>query len=291
MAGILITGANGVVGYPLRERLIRERVNYCSVSRRPTDVVDKNIVQWDLHLQIDDQVREQLLVAKLDTLIHCAPIWLLPNHLENLISLGIRRIVAFSSSSVISKQKSKDNSENQLVQQLIEGEEALKHICSDHNIAFTIFRPSMIYGYGRDQNVSHIANFIKKYGFMILVGQATGLRQPVHADDLVDASMTVLNESNTYNQTYHLAGAQVLSYRAMVEAIFVALQKRPKIISLPLPIFRLALKMAALFGRFSYTAEMADRMNSDLNYENSDAENDFSYAPQAFLSEPSRDLF
>ena len=290
MTGILITGANGVVGYPLRERLIRERVNYCSVSRTPTESGDKNIVQWDLHQQIDDQVRQQLLEAKLDTLIHCAPIWLLPNHLENLISLGITRIVAFSSSSVLSKQKSKDSSENQLVQQLIEGEEALKQICIDHKIAFTIFRPSMIYGYGRDQNVSHIANFIKKYGFMILVGQATGLRQPVHADDLVDASMIVLNESNAYNRTYHLAGAQILSYRAMVEAIFVALQKRPKIISLPLPIFRLALKVAALFGRFSYTAEMADRMNSDLNYDNSAAKNDFSYAPQPFLSEPSRDL-
>ncbi len=76
----------------------------------------------------------------------------------------------------------------------------------------------------------------------------------------------------------------------MVKRIFVALDQRPLIISIPLWLFRPALAIAAKISGFSYTTEMAERMNQDLNYDYTDAANDLNFSPQKFLKNPDRDL-
>jgi len=293
-AKILVTGINGVVGFPLCQRLNELQITYKTLSRSSVGGDGTHVskatspIQWDLNHRIDEPALTQL--GECDTLFHCAPIWLLPVHLEALHEKGLKRIVVFSSSSVISKANSMDASENQLVQVLSGAETALTEFCANHDIALTIFRPSMIYGYARDQNITHISKFIRRYHFICLVGEAKGLRQPVHAQDLVDACLAVLDNSATFGNTYNLAGAEVISYRVMVKRIFLALELTPRIISLPLFVYRFALRIAKLFGRFSYTPEMADRMNQNLIYDCVDAEQDFGYMPQKFLCNPKQDL-
>ena len=223
-------------------------------------------------------------------MVHCAPLWLLTKHLEHIFASGVKRVIAFSSSSVSSKQQSNDSSEQILVQSLKSAEETIIAHCKANKVALTIFRPSMIYGHCRDQNITHIAKFINKYGFMILVGKASGLRQPVHADDLVNACVSVFDQQTTYNQAYYLAGAEELSYRVMVERIFNGLDKPVRILTVPLFLLRISLKLASLTGKFSYTSEMADRMRQNMNYDHSMAVKDFQYSPQVFLKFPKRDL-
>lgn len=281
---ILLTGANGVVGQPMAEHLQAVGAVMQSVSRKPSE----QQLQWNLHHNPSLATLEAL--SGCTQLIHCAPIWLLPAHLEKLYALGIRRMVVFSSSSVISKQHSAEPQEQELVVLLETAEQDIQKFCEQTEMRFTIFRPSLIYGRCLDENITHIANFIKKRGFMLLAGQAKGLRQPVQADDLVTAALTVIDHPNTVNKIYTLAGAEQLSYRAMVERIFVGLQKTPRVISVPLWLFRLALKTASLLGSFNYTAQMANRMNQDLAYSNQAAMDDFGYDPQPFLSQPERDL-
>ncbi len=281
---ILLTGANGVVGVPMAERLASNGVDVVSVSRKPTG----EQYQWDLSQSPPAGTLAALNQCR--QLIHCAPIWLLPPHLLALHSAGVKRIVAFSSSSVISKQHSGNAQEQMLVNSLTDAEHAIERFCREHDMQFTLFRPSMIYGRGLDENVTHIAKFITKRGFMLLAGQAKGLRQPVQAEDLVTATLTAIENPKTVNKTYTLAGAEQLTYRAMVERIFIGLNRTPRVICIPLPCFRLALKLASLFTSFNYTPEMANRMNQDLAYSNHDAIQDFAYSPQAFLTQPERDL-
>jgi len=288
---VLVTGANGVVGMPLCSRLTELGVEFKSISRSSKSGRNKtntNALQWNL----DEQANEDLIksLGAVVTLIHCAPLWLLPKQLDTLRTLGLKRVVAFSSSSVISKNNSADASENELVKNLSNAEMDINAFCTNYDIALTIFRPSMIYGYSRDQNVTHLARFIRKYRCMMLVGDAKGLRQPVHANDLVDACLRAMDKPATYGNTYNLAGGQVMSYQEMVGYIFKALKIKPRIVSIPLGIYRFALRLASITSKFSYTAEMANRMNQDLNYDCTDAIADFGYAPQAFLTNPKRDL-
>ena len=285
---IILTGARGVVGWPLSQRLRAEARPFKAVSRVSTNPPGENLVCWDLHCAMSTEQAIQLTPAT--TLIHCAPIWLLSARISDFIALGVRRVIVFSSTSVQSKQTSSDASEQALVARLAEAEQTLARVCREAEVKLTIFRPSMIYGYGRDQNVFKIATVIRRFGFMLLVGKATGLRQPVHADDLVDACITALESPQTYDKTYTLAGAEPLSYRSMVERIFKGLGKKPRLYRLPLSVFRGLLWTASKLTRFDYTPEMANRMNQDLVYDFQPATQDFGYQPQAFLSQPQRDL-
>lgn len=287
---ILVTGANGVVGKPLCQRLDEENRAFKRVSRDSTT----GDIQWDLNHDLNPNQYQSL--KGVTTLIHCAPIWLLNNHIATLHALGIKRMVVFSSTSVLSKQASINAHEQLLVKQLKDGESALTNFNSSNNINdsdclnYTILRPSMIYGYGRDQNVSHIAKFIKKYHFMVLMGKATGLRQPVHCDDLVTTSIDIINQTHCYSKTYNLAGASVFTYRQMVERIFREMNRKALILNAPLFVFKLSFWLLNKIGRFAYNSEMANRMNQDLCYDYQAAKDDFNYAPQAFLEHAERDL-
>lgn len=284
---VLLTGANGVVGQPLLETMIDSNFDVLRVSRK-VEAGEEQSLEWDLQQPLSTLQTER--ISRCDTLIHCAPIWLLPEHLAQLSELGIKRLVVFSSTSVISKKHSVDPSEQNLVNQLSAAEEAIKARCEHTNVAYTILRPSMIYGYGRDQNVSKIAAMISRYKFMVLAGKAKGLRQPVHADDLVKVVLDNLGNTKSYAQTYSLAGGEALSYRSMVERIFTGMGLTPRIVSVPESLMRTILWLAAKVTRFDYTSSMATRMSQDLVYDCEAARQELGFDPQSFLVNPQRDL-
>lgn len=283
---ILITGARGVIGQPLCWRLATSADGYLAVSRAAEGAVQT--LQWDLN----DSLSEKHLrkISACTKIIHCAPLWLLPKHFSSLAKAGINQMVAFSSTSVIAKKSSTDHHDISLVKTLEEAEQNLTRLAGEHGVALTILRPSMIYGNGLDENISHIARKIKRLKIMPLAGQAQGLRQPVHAEDLVDAAIAVLERRSSGIKIYNLGGGDILSYRAMVVKIFQALGIKPRFMVIPLWFFRVLLRVLSLFSSFDYTASMADRMNVDLVYDHNAASIDFGYQPQGFLLHPERDL-
>ncbi|MEQ1530588.1 MAG: NAD-dependent epimerase/dehydratase family protein, partial [Methylococcales bacterium] len=116
-----------------------------------------------------------------------APIWILPDYFSFLEQHQVRRVVALSSTSRFSKLNSSDPEEQVMVKQLIAAEERLQIWAESKAIDWIILRPTLIYGYGRDKNITEIARFIKRFGFFPVFGKAQGLRQPVHAEDVAQA--------------------------------------------------------------------------------------------------------
>lgn len=228
---------------------------------------------------------------RFDVLIHMAPLWLLPDNLERMIAAGVRRVIAFSSTSAESKRHSPDAGDRALAVALVSAEDRLKAHAAATNIGLTLFRPTMIYGYGRDGNVMAIARLIKKLGFFPIAGQGKGLRQPVHAGDLADAALSCLATASTAGRTYNLGGAEVLSYTDLVGRIFTALGRKPRVIHVAPTIYGALMGIAAtlkLTGGVSPGA--AERMNEDLCFDARSAETDFGYRGSAFLTDPKRDL-
>ena len=286
---ILIAGANGIVGRHLAERLQSHfglNGNIVCLSRRADSDNAKQKATWlqgDLELRID--------LPKVDLMFHCAPIWLLPKHIESLARSGLKRLIAFSSTSAITKADSRSEEERSLSRLLQESEQAVIRNCVNAGLAYTVFRPTMIYGYGEDHNISTIARFIRRFRFFVVAGQAKGLRQPVHVDDLVAASTAAVGAKAAINRTYDLAGGEVMEYREMVQRIFRALGLEPHIVSLPVALYRVLLQaLGRISGNNSYSGGMADRMNEDLNFDYTGATTDLGYSPQKFLSDPQRDL-
>lgn len=287
---ILLSGANGVVGQPLNQYLIEHNNSCVRVSRKLTqgNSVQRDSLQWDMQQALTEQQKKQIEAC--DRLIHCAPIWFLPAHLKDLKSVGISRYVVFSSTSVIGKQQSQNSHEKKVVKLIADAEQQLLSKAAELDIKLTILRPSMIYGYGLDQNISRIARLISRLKFMLIAGKGSGLRQPVHADDLVNAAVSCLDNPKTVGKTYNLAGGERLTYRQMVERIFAGLKLKSRMIAVPVKLYRAVLWTASKFTQFDYTADMADRMNQDLIYDLTAAKQDFNYQPQNFLEQPNRDL-
>jgi len=297
---VLVIGAGSQIGRFLLPRLLERGFTVHALSRSHP-VGNKQGIIWH---QADIE-KLDLPDVEADGLIHLAPLPLLPPLLPRLIRndsslsapglnappkkggrAGLKRVIAFGSTSRFVKQTSSDPHERAVALKLAEAEQAIAAFCEPIDLPWTVFRPTLIYGCGVDRNVTFIANFIRSYGFFPLIGGGQGLRQPVHADDLASACLSALDNPATFNRAYELSGGETVSYREMVTRIFASMGKTPRFLHVSLPVFQAAMKVMSWLPRYRHlSAEMARRMNQDLCFDHGEARRDFGYAPRGF--EPS----
>ena len=191
--------------------------------------------------------------------------------------------VALSSTSRFTKTDSSDPAEQDLARHFADSEERLRQWAESHGIEWVVLRPTLVYGYGLDRNISLIAGFIRRFGFFPTVGAASGLRQPVHASDVAYACAASLRCPDAANHAYNISGAERLSYREMVERIFSALCRKPRFMTIPLWMFAVAMRMLKIVPRFSkLSPAMAERMNQDMVFGHEEAARDLGFAPRPF---------
>ena len=174
--------------------------------------------------------------------------------------------------------------ERAFADRLVAAEDAVAQQGQALGMRWTIFRPTLIYGCGMDRNITLIRRIVRWAGFFPLLGAGSGLRQPVHADDLAAACLAVLDKPVCQDRGYELSGGEVLSYRAMVTRIFASLQLKVRLVTVPVALFATLLRLIALVPRYrDFNVAMAQRMNEDLAYRHDEARRDFGYQPRKFL--------
>jgi len=213
-----------------------------------------------------------------------APIWVLPDYFDFLLTKGARRIVALSSTSRFTKADAKDPADRQLANKLAAAEEELASWAESNGIDWIILRPTMIYGGGHDQNISRIARLIHRFGFFPVFGPAQGRRQPVHVDDVAKACLAALETSSTKNMAMNISGAEVLSYTEMVSRVFRAMNRSPRIVRIPAVVFKAALVVSGLIPGFrKLSFGMIERMNQDLVFDHQQASEALDFTPRKFV--------
>lgn len=212
-----------------------------------------------------------------------APIWVLPEYFSLIEAAGARRVVVLSSTSRFTKVGSGDTAENAIAARLIDAEARVQVWAANRGIEWVILRPTLIYGHGRDKNITELARWIRRFGFFPLLGKALGLRQPVHADDVAAACGAALLSSAAGNSAYNLSGGETLTYREMVERIFAAMNRRARFVTIPLGVFRFAITCLRWLPRYrKWTTAMAERMNQDMVFDYADAARDLNFSPRPF---------
>ncbi|CAL8975118.1 hypothetical protein RHODGE_RHODGE_04093 [Rhodoplanes serenus] len=213
--------------------------------------------------------------------IALAPIWTLPNWFDRLETHGVRRIVALSSTSAVSRAASADAGEREVAARLVAAEERLAAWADRRGIAWMVLRPTLIWGRG-DRNVGEIARLIRRIGVVPVAGAACGRRQPVHVEDVADACRAALALARP-GRIYTVSGSETPTCRAMVERVFAALGRPPRIVPVPVPLIRAGVTALRLVPRFrGWSPGMADRMNRDQVFDHEDAARDFGFAPRGF---------
>ncbi|MGM4997199.1 SDR family oxidoreductase [Tardiphaga sp. 538_B7_N1_4] len=268
-------GASGIVGGYIVEQLVRSGQRPQALSRQSRQSAG---VDW---LQGDLADPAALQVSAVKTLYCSVEIGLLANALPQIATPSLKRVVVFTSTSIVTKIESEILAERELLQRLADGERRLIATCERLGIGWTILRPTVIYAEGRDGNVSRLARLIQRFGFLPLMGNGEGRRQPVHAEDLAMGAIAAARSTAAVNKTYAVPGGEILSYREMVERIFDALGKPRRIVSAPPVIWRLAFALAKPFFPHANVA-MGTRMSKDMVFDAAPAATDFGWAPRGF---------
>ena len=218
-----IFGATGLVGRHLAQRLADGGFEGLCLSRgtEPAPYEAPPGFSWG-----SAPAKESLRVPSSAVLFSLVPISALPALVARID--GGDRLVALSTSSVLFKAESPDPHERDLARGLRRAEEEVQRLCDGRGIAWTIFRPTLIYDPGRDANVSAIADFVRRFGVFPIVRPGAGHRQPIHAGDVAQAMAAAADAPAARNALFGLPGGETLAYREMVRRIFEALGKRPR---------------------------------------------------------------
>lgn len=278
----LVLGAKSLVGKEVLD-LIAKRGDQAVALTRQTPSGDTDAIRW--HPTTDLAV---LAGSGTEFAICVAHIWVVGEYLAAMKAAGVRRMVALSTTSLFTKRGSSTSEELEASRLFEASETEVVRLCAEVGIGCTILRPTLIYGRGNDKNVAEIARMIVRFGFFPLFGKAEGKRQPIHARDVALAAIQAVQATEANGKAYNLSGGEVLSYRAMVQRIFLALGRKPVTPTIPLWLFRSALRILRMVPRFSkWTPDMAIRMNRDQAFDHSEATRDFGFEPAPFVLQAS----
>ena len=276
MRHALVFGGSGQIGAPVIARLRAQGWRVTALSRQGGH--DEPGLGW---LQGAFEAMPPL-PAQVDALLSCGPLdgfarWFADAPLQ------ARRIVAFGSTSVRVKQNSPDDAERDVAQRLQHAEDVLMAAAQARGTPATVLRPTLVYGAARDATLSRIAQVAQRMRVFPLPRRATGLRQPVHVDDLADAALACLAHPETAGRAYDTPGGEDVPYREMVRRVLAVLEPPARLLELPGPAFDLAVRIAQSRGMAAgFTEAALDRMRRDLVFDRGPAQRDFGYAPRAF---------
>ena len=270
---VVVFGASGQIGCFLLPRLVAAGSAVQAISRHPPSAQPG--VTW-LRGALPDAV-PALTVT--DALISLGPLDAFVAWLERTPPAGAARVVAISSMSAASKADSPDPGERALAARLRDAEQRLATRCEALGAPWTVLRPTLIYGAGMDRSLTPLARRALRWRVFPLPA-GSGLRQPVHAEDVARAVQAALNHPQSAGQVIALGGGERLAAAAMFARVRAALP----IATLPLPIPRAALRIAArLLPRLR--GPLA-RLDQDLIADNTAAARLLGLAPRPFV--PSR---
>ena len=274
-ARCLVIGATGLVGGYIVEHLVRGGHRPYALSRSPQTRADADWFQGDI------EQPATLELPHFETLYCTASAVLLAAALPHLFHPALKRVVVFSSTSVITKIDSEIATEREHLRKLADAEQQIAAACTKNNVGWTILRPTLIYAEGRDRNITPLSRLIRRFGFMPLVGGAPGLRQPVHAEDLAIGAIAAASSETAIDKFYALPGGETLSYREMIGRIFDGMHLPRRTVSIPPLVWKAAFVAAKpLFP--GANAAMGTRMMKDMTFDSTPAVQDFGWKPRSF---------
>jgi len=210
-----------------------------------------------------------------------APIWVLApflaalqlHHPERLI--GLRGVIACSSSSALTKRFAANRADQHLVARLITAEDQLLATCRPLAIPCRILRPTLIYGRSGDigdRNLSRLLALMRRLP-LLPIPSPSGLRQPIHCRQLAAVAIALVRQlleggwDLALPERITLGGDSTLSYLAMLSALQQALPAkdsahRCRLLPVPSPLLQLAAAPLLLSSPKAF--EAVQRMSADL---------------------------
>lgn len=245
MAHILITGGTGFVGTEIRKHLsdqdvrllVRQPLDSSQAGRSETvigDILSPSTIGPAME-GIDTVVHLVAIIEEsggltFDQVIRQGTV----NVVEAAKAAGVRRFVLMSAMGAQANP----------AYPYLNAKHAAEEAVRNSGMAWTIFRPSVIFG-PNDGFINVLANLVKKAPVIPVVGKGTSKFQPIAVGDVADAFKRAIDDPSTAGQVYELGGTAIHTYEGMIDAISAELgKKRPKV-HVPVGIMKIVVSMTA----------------------------------------------
>src|SRR5579859_642163 len=248
---IVITGATGFVGeevvkqaratgYPVRVIVRDPQRAQWMVERYGVELFHGNVL---LASAIEGAMQGANCVIHLVGIIHEAKentferthTQATKNVIEEAKKAGGKRFIHMSALGV------RENARSRYHQTKWAGEEYVRK----SGLAWTIFRPSFIYG-PKDKSINLFAQLIRRLPFIPVLGAGNTKIQPVSVENVAKAFVAAVRNDESVSKTYDLCGPEAFTWNEMYDKLQVILGTRKKKLHLPLPIARI---QAAFFEK------------------------------------------
>ena len=266
----LVFGASSQIGFFQLPMLVERGARVLAVSR--SERAERDGVTW-LRGGLPDQLSHD--VAEIEAIASFGPMDALAAWLDRAPLPALRRVVATSSMSAESKRHSPVVAERALAQRLRDAEAALASVCDKLGVAWTVLRPTLIYGAGMDRSLTPLARrAMRTHVFALPPGR--GLRQPVHAQDIARAVIAALQRPQGAGCIIPIGGGERISAAQM----FARVRRSLPVRTLPVPVPRIAVSLAQ---RLPDLRGPLSRLDQDLIADNAELERLLDIHPRGFM--------
>jgi len=271
---VLLTGATGLLGGALLRLLLAKghktrcliRADSPNTSRLDGERVE--ILRGDVSRE-DDLYRA---LEDTDALLHVAGIEYALPVLRAAGRAGVERVLVVGSTSAHSAYAFRSSPKL-----------GMEELVRASGLAWTIVRPSMIYGSELDRNVHRLLRFLDRSPVFPVFGPGTNLWQPVYHEDCARGVFEALERPASVHRSYDLPGAEPLTYLDLVKTAAEALGRSPRIVRLPIEPVRRALAAAErLRLPLPIDSGQVTRLREDKAYPYEQARHDLDFAPRPF---------
>jgi uncharacterized protein YbjT (DUF2867 family) len=160
-------------------------------------------------------------------------------------------------------------------------------------LAWTILRPTMIYGAPGDRNMSRLLALLARSGrafppggpplLLPVPGGGGRLQQPVHVADVAGAVLAAVERPGAAGSCYDIAGPEPVTFAELLRASAAAVGCRACLVPVPLaPVIALTRCYERLSRRPKIRVEQWQRLAEDKAFPIDAAVRDLAFAPRSF---------
>ena len=273
---IFVTGATGFTGNYTVPLLLEKDWEVHCLYRESSDrtTLPQTEIHWHLG-SLDEPEKLIECMQGCDTLVNIASLGF--GHARTIIesakTAGIERAIFISTTAVFTKLNSRSKSTRLAAEAAIQ----------NSDLAYTILRPTMIYGSNRDRNMIRLIRWLQRLPVLPIFGNGNFLQQPVFVEDVARAIVQCLERPGTRGKSYNIAGKEAITYNEVVETISQRINR--KIIKVYIPdklVVKVLRGLEKIKFPFPIKAEQVKRLNENKDFDYGEAQNDFGYQPLTF---------
>lgn len=293
---ILITGAGGFVGQELCQYFAKSDIDFVGVTRSPSQHYHRTVgtfcsaTDWREHLKgvttvfhlagrahmkdnsSEDARREFNTInveATKKLLVDCAV-------------RGVKHFIYVSSIKVLGETSAPGMPINEDVTPCPEdpygvsklmAEGIVKHFCRQHDIRFTIVRPTLIVGKGAKANLSALKSVLVK-GFPLPLFSSTNQRSLIHIRNMITFLSAIVTNEASYDQTFNLAEDKFFSTAEIIKLIKMQVNSRSILFPAPELLWRFLFRC---YGK----PQLVDKLLCDLAVSNQKAKSLIGWQPES----------